>query len=663
VIQHVRKIRILLAVWRSQGAARVPRRKRLENVIMPRLRFAFLLIALLWATPLFAQDDLPASYIKDNYTRATHKIAMRDGVHLHSIVYSPKDTSQKYPIIMMRTPYGIHPYEEDKYRFSLGPNKHFVKEGYIFVYQDVRGRYMSEGIYSNMRPQLQGKASKNDIDESTDTYDTIDWLVKNVPNNTNRVGLYGISYPGFYTSAGMINAHPALKAASPQAPIADWFFDDFFHHGAFFLPHAFGFFGRFGDPRGPMPTSERKKGPNYKTQDGYRFFLDIGSLKNVNPRYYKDQVTFWNEMMAHPTYDKFWQDRNLLPHLKKVAPAVMVVGGHFDAEDLYGTFRTYQAVEQQNPGIFNTLVVGPWAHGQWSSNSAHSLGHINFGADTAAFYQKEIELPFFNHFLKNKGEHGLPEAYVFETGANQWRKFDHWPPRTVKSQTFYFSAKGKLATELVQELGKPRQADFDQFISDPNKPVPFTERITWGMHPAYMTDDMRFASTRPDVLTYQTGVLSQDVTLAGPIQAELHVSTTGTDADWIVKVIDVFPDDYKGESAEKKSDKDMRGYQMHVRSEIIRGRYRNSFSKPEPFKPNEPTTVKLTLQDVLHTFKKGHRVMVQVHSTWFPVADRNPQKYVPNIFFANADDFTAETHRVYRSPERASRIQVGVLTK
>jgi hypothetical protein len=618
---------------------------------------------LLYIPPAFAQD-LPASYIKDNYTRQSHKIPMRDGTHLFTIVYSPKDASQKYPLIMMRTPYGIPPYEEDKHRFTLGPNKHFVKEGYIFVYQDVRGRYMSEGVYANMRPQLQKKGGPKDIDESTDTHDTIDWLVKNVPNNSGKVGLYGISYPGFYTSAGMVNAHPALKAASPQAPIADWFFDDFFHHGAFFLPHAFGFFDRFGDPRGPELTTKNVKAPKYVTQDGYRFFLDLGSLKNVNPRYYKDKITFWNEMAAHPTYDKFWQDRNLLPHLKKVAPAVMTVGGHFDAEDLYGTFRTYQALEKQNPGIFNVMVIGPWAHGQWSNASATSLGHIDFGSDTAAFFQKEMELPFFNHYLKGKGEHGLPEAYVFETGVNQWRKFDHWPPAQLKAQTFYLSAKGKLSTEAPTEKPTGRTLKdlaFDSFVSDPNKPVPFTERTTWGMHPSYMTDDMRFASMRPDVLTYQTGILNTDVTLAGPIQAEIHAATTGTDADWIVKVIDVFPDDYEGKSAQKQTDKDMRGYQMHVRSEIIRGRYRNSFSKPEPFTPDQPATIKLTLQDVLHTFKKGHRVMVQVHSTWFPLADRNPQKYVENIFFANDDDFTAATHRVFRSAELPSQIRVGVL--
>ena len=610
---------------------------------MRRICLSFVILTV---APLHAFAQVPASYIKENYTHTNHKVAMRDGTHLFTIVYAPKDKTQTYPIIMTRTPYGIHPYEEDKHRFTLGPNPHFVKEGYIFVYQDVRGRYMSEGVYANMRPQLQKAGGPKDIDESTDTYDTIEWLVKNVPNNNGKVGMYGISYPGFYTSAGIVNAHPALKAASPQAPIADWYFDDFFHHGTFFLSHAFPFFDRFGDPRGPEPSEKRVTPPNYGTNDGYRFFLDIGPLKNVNERYYKNKITFWNEMMDHPNYDKFWQDRNLLLHLKKVAPAVMTVGGWFDAEDLYGTFRTYQAIEKQNPGVFNVLVCGPWAHGQWSHADASSLGQIHFGANTAAFFQKEMELPFFNHFLKGKGEHNLPEAYVFETGVNQWRKFEHWPPKGAKTRTFHFAANGKLANDKVND-----KEGFDSFVSDPNNPVPTCDRTAFGMPQAYMTDDMRYASARRDVLTYQTDVLTEDMTFAGPMQAELRVSTTGTDCDWIVKVIDVFPSDVPK----------LRGYQMHVRSELIRGRYRSSFEKPEPFKPNQTTTIKLTLQDVLHTFKKGHRVMVHVHSTWFPLADRNPQKYVPNIFFANDDDFTIETHRVYRNVNDRSMLFVTTL--
>jgi putative CocE/NonD family hydrolase len=552
---------------------------------------------------------------------------------------------------MMRTPYGIPPYENDKHRSTLGPNRHFVKEGYIFVYQDVRGCYMSEGKFENMRPQLGKNGGPKDIDESTDTYDTIDWLVRNIPNHNGKVGLYGISYPGFYTSAGMINAHPALKAASPQAPIADWFFDDFFHHGTFFLSHAYPFFTRFGMPR-PEPTTKREAFIKTGTKDGYRYFLDLGSLKNVNPRYFKNEIAFWDTMTQHPTYDKFWKDRNLLPHLKKVAPAVMTVGGLFDAEDLYGTFQTYRAIEAQNPGIFNVLVIGPWAHGAWSRPDATSLGHIDFGANTAEFYQKDIELPFFNHYLKGKGESDLPEGTVFETGANRWRKFDRWPPAGVRQQTFYLHPRGELALE------RPVEKDgFDTFISDPHRPVPTCDRIAFGMPQEYMTDDMRYASTRPDVATYLSDSLARDMTLAGPIEAEIYVATSGTDSDWVVKVIDVFPD---GEKV-AKSGKVMSGYQMHVRSEAIRGRYRNSFEKPEPFEPNQPAKIKLTLQDVMHTFKKGHRLMVQIHSTWFPLIDRNPQKYVPNIFLADESDFQVAMQRVYRSADRPSQIRVGIL--
>jgi putative CocE/NonD family hydrolase len=608
------------------------------------------LLALLGAAPVRADiPDKPAQFIREHYTRKTHRIPMRDGVHLHTIVYAPKDTSQQYPFLMMRTPYGIGPYDETQFRFSLGPNPHFLKEGYIFVYQDVRGCYMSEGTFENMRPQL-GEANKGKgIDESTDTYDTIDWLLKHVPGHNGKAGQYGISYPGFYTSAGMINAHPALKASSPQAPIADWFFDDFYHHGALFLAHGFGFFSRFGQPR-PEPTTSRGGGFNFGTPDGYQFFLDLGPLKNADTRWFKGKVAYFNTLGQHDTYDDFWQARNLRPHLRHVAPAVMTVGGWFDAEDLFGTFHTYQSVEKQNPGIFNVLVVGPWAHGAWSRRGSTGLGNIDFGGDTAAFYQEKIELPFFNHFLKGKGEHNLPEAAVFETGKNRWRRFDHWPPRPLESKMLYLHDHGRLTWDAPTESGSA----YDAFPSDPRRPVPYTERIRFGMAPEYMTDDQRFASRRPDVLVYQTDVLDKDLTLAGPLRAELVVATTGTDADWVVKLIDVYP---------PNAGASLGGYQMMVRSEVLRGRFRNSYSKPEPFEPNQPAHINLDLQDVLHTFPKGHRLMVQVCSSWFPLVDRNPQKYVPNIFQAAEEDFIMATHRVYRSRDRVSALRVGVLAE
>jgi putative CocE/NonD family hydrolase len=598
-----------------------------------------------WAQTPEAKDAL-GKYIRENYTKKSVMVPMRDGVRLSTIIYSPKDTSRSYPMLMLRTPYGIGPYEDDKFRERLGPSDHFAREGYIFVYQDVRGRFLSEGDFVNMRPHRPVRKSIKDIDESTDTYDTIDWLVKNVPNHNGKVGQYGISYPGFYTAAGMIDAHPNLKAASPQAPIADWFFDDFFHHGAFFLPHTFYFFSSSGLDR-PKPTTAKPGSFKYPTQDGYKFYLDVGPAKNINDKYIKNGSTFLNQMMQHPTYDEFWKSRNILPHLKNVAPAVMTVGGWYDAEDLYGTFKTYAAIEKQNPGVTNTLVVGPWAHGGWERNEGHALGHVKWGSDTSEYYRKEVELPFFNFHLKGKGELKLPEAHMFETGANRWRSFDAWPPKELKPSTLYLGSKGRLLPT------PPQTKDHDAFLSDPRKPVPFIDGIATGMTKEYMTDDQRFATKRPDVLCYQTEPLTEPVTLAGPLRARLDVSTTGTDADWIVKIVDVFPEDIE----EKSSDRPMAGYHMHVRSEVIRGRYRNSYEKPEPFKPGEVAHIDLELQDVLHTFKKGHRIMVQVHSTWFPLVDRNPQKYVPNIFFAAEDDYQPAEHRVFRS----SRIEFGVL--
>lgn len=616
-----------------------------------RLRLpSFALVVLLFLAPrgLLAQD---AKFIREHYTRQTVRIPMRDGVRLHTIIYSPKDTSQSYPMLMKRTPYGIPPYDDGAMPGVLGPNRLYAREKFIFVYQDVRGRYMSEGKFENMRPHRPKRPSVKDIDESTDTHDTIEWLVNNVKNHNGKVGMWGISYPGFYCSAGMIDAHPALKAVSPQAPIADWFFDDFFHHGAFFKSHAFGFFSSFGKPR-PMPTTTKSPAFEFPTPDGYQFHLDAGTLKDLNAKHLKHEVSFWNKMAKHPNYDAFWQERNILPHLKNVAPAVMVVGGWYDAEDLYGIFNTYQAVEKQNPGIFNVLVVGPWYHGAWASAEASKLGDIHFGANTAAYFQKEAELPFFKSYLKGAKNAGLPEALMFETGRNEWKRFDAWPPREVRKVTWYLGEK--------QSLGRiPGKEGFDEFLSDPAKPVPYTQAIAPRMTREYMVDDQRFASRRPDVLVYQTQPLAGDMTLAGPIDVTLEVSTTRTDADWVVKLIDVYPDGYRDPH---QFGKNLGGYQRMIRSEVIRGRFRNSYEKPEPFEPGKTTTVKLRLLDVLHTFKKDHRVMIQVCSSWFPLVDRNPQKYVPNIFEAEEEDFVRATHRVHRSGAEGSRVEAGVLS-
>jgi hypothetical protein len=607
------------------------------------------------------------AFIRRHYRKQECQIPMRDGARLFTSIYAPRDASQTYPILLNRTPYSVRPYGPDAFRDNLGPSTHFATEGYIFVYQDVRGRYMSEGEFINMTPHRPVKTSVADVDESTDTHDTIEWLLANVANHNGRVGQWGISYPGFYAAAGMIDAHPALKAVSPQAPIADWYFDDFHHHGAFFLPHNFNFFAGFGRAR-PAPTTDGWARFDHGTPDGYQFFLDLGPLRNVNERHFKGEIAFWNEASRHPNYDAFWQSRNILPHLKNVAPAVMTVGGWYDAEDLYGSINTYRAIEAQNPprpaaapdtgtGIFNTIVMGPWVHGGWARTEGDRLGHIHFGEKHSLWYREHVELPFFNHFVKGAGALDLPEALMFETGANRWRRFDAWPPEAqCDAASLYLAAGGQLSMSEPA----PAASSFDEFISDPRRPVPYTEAIAIGMTREYMTDDQRFAARRPDVLVYQTEVLDRDLTLAGAIVAELWVSTSQADADWVVKLIDVFPPDAKHPEGFEAA-RPLGGYQMMVRSEVIRGRFRDSYERPEPFTPGEPTRVEFELQDVLHTFKAGHRVMVQVQSTWFPLVDRNPQKWVDNIFEAEEADFTAATHRVYTAAPHASRLRISIL--
>jgi putative CocE/NonD family hydrolase len=607
--------------------------------------FAPLLLLALLPRPAAAQG---AEAVKANYTKFEYRIPMRDGVRLFTSVYVPKDTSQRYPILLNRTPYSVAPYGIDSYRGNLGPSALFANGGYIFAYQDVRGRWMSEGTFVNMRPQIDHKKGPQDIDESSDTYDTIDWLVKHVANNNGKAGLYGISYPGFYTAAGMIDAHPALKAASPQAPINDWFVgDDFHHNGALFLPHLFNFIAVFGRPR-PQPTRKGPPGFEHDTPDGYAFFLRLGPLANVNPRYFKHDIAFWDEVMRHGTYDEFWQARNLRPHIKNIKPAVMTVGGWFDAENLFGALHTYRRVEETSPGSTNLLVMGPWLHGGWSGGDGESLGRVHFNAKTSAFYREHIELPFFEHYLKDKGENKLPKAWVFETGTNQWRKHDAWPPKDSKPKAFYLHADGRLGAEPPPEGGA--EDLHDEYVSDPAKPVPFQDAIAIGMSPGYMVADQRFAGRRTDVLVYQTEALEDDVTIAGPIQADLFVSTTGTDSDWVVKLIDVYPDDYPG----------MGGYQQLVRGEVMRGKFRTSYEKPEPFEPGKPTAVKFTMQDVYHTFRPGHRIMVQVQSSWFPLVDRNPQTFT-DIYAAKEADFRKATQRVYRSRELPSKVMVRVM--
>ncbi|MFZ6720144.1 CocE/NonD family hydrolase [Undibacterium sp. Ji49W] len=595
-----------------------------------------------------------ADYIRKNYAKFEYRIPMRDGKLLFTVVYVPNDANnnKRYPILLNRTPYSVAPYGADQYKTQMGPTAEYEKDGFIFAFQDVRGTYMSEGEFVNMRPHIDQKKAVSDIDESSDTYDSIEWMIKHLPNNNGKVGQWGNSYPGFYTSAGAIDSHPALKAVSPQAPIADWFRgDDMHRNGAFNLQMAFGFFYSFGQPR-PQPVgSTGWKNFNFGTPDGYQFFLDLGSIANANTRHFKNGIPFWNEITAHPNYDQFWQSRNILPHLKNIKAAVLTVGGWYDTEDLYGPLNTYKSIEKQNPGIQNTLVIGPWTHGGWFRSDGDKVGDANFGYRTVETYQP-IELAFFKHYLKTGDKPALPEAWMFETGANRWRGFEQWPPKESKDQALYFQADGKLSFKAPAN----QDAQFDEYISDPAKPVPYTTEIGTSWSKQYVAADQRFATRRPDVLTWQSEVLEKDVTLAGPLAADLFVSVTGTDADFVVKLIDVNPPNLETDPQTNRGNQ-----QTLVRGEPFRARFRDGFETAKPLVPNQVTKVKFGINDVFHTFQRGHRIMVQVQSSWFPFIDRNPQSFVPNIYEAKDSDFIKATHKVYHSSSQPSALHVKVL--
>jgi putative CocE/NonD family hydrolase len=609
-------------------------------------------LAILLSAAAAARAQEPT--VQAAYTKQEVSIPMRDGKKLFTAIYAPKDASQPWPILLTRTPYSVGPYGADKFKSALGPSSLFQKDGFIFVYQDVRGRNLSEGDFMNVTPHRPEKKKPEDVDESSDTYDTIEWLVKNVPNHNGRVGMWGISYPGFYTAAGMIDAHPALKACSPQAPVSDWFIgDDFHHNGGFYLAHAFRFFDGFGRPR-PAPSVPTSR-PRASIANAYEYFLEMGTLSDMETKYFKGDVAFWSEMMLHPNYDDYWKARNIRTHLKKIRPAVMTVGGWFDAEDLFGALKVYEAVEQQSPGATNTIVMGPWYHGQWSQGDGDSLGNVRFGGKTSVFYREQMEFPFFCRYLKDREGPALPEAYMFETGSNQWRKFDEWPPKQAAKKSLYFHAGGVLSFEPPSL----KDAAYDEYVSDPSKPVPYISGQASGMTREHMVDDQRFAATRPDVLVYRTEPLGEDLTLAGALTPSLRVSTSGTDSDWVVKLIDVYPDNFP-EASPPVAGVKMGGYQQLLRGELFRGRFRNGFDKPEAFEPSKVEKVEYVMPDVLHTFKKGHRVMVQVQSSWFPLVDRNPQKFV-DIYHATEADFQKATQRVYRSQDAPSSVQVHVL--
>ncbi len=629
---------------------------------MVKIRFSALFLALGLALAVDAQTaiDNDSIFLRENYTKREVYLPMRDGVRLFTAIYTPKDLSKTYPILLRRTPYSCAPYGVDAFPTRM-QNSYLLRSGYIFVVQDVRGRYMSEGEFVDVRPFNPNKQTPADVDEASDTYDTVEWLLKYTAGNNGRVGVYGISYPGFYSTMAILAAHPAIKAVSPQAPVTDWFMgDDFHHNGAFMLMDAFAFYSGFGKPR-PAPTTRGQRGfSDWNTPDNYAFFLRAGALPNLNRRYLKGEIPFWNELMEHPDLDDWWKARNPRPHLRKVQPAVLTVGGLFDAEDCFGAWATYKAIEAQNPpSTSNRIVMGPWSHGAWARNRGDRLGNIVFGQPTSEFYQREIEFPFFEYYLKDRGELNLPEAYIFETGSNRWVQHDAWPPKSMRPTPFYLHADGQLK-------GQPpaTAVGADRYPSDPARPVPYTDRVHLYRTREYMTDDQRFASRRPDVLVYETPPLDSVLRLNGPIVADLWVSLDDRgaaqrgrllDADFVVKLIDVFPDTL----TEVENGVPLGGYQMLVRAEIFRGRYRNSFEKPEGFPPRRVQRVRFELPDVAHAFLPGHRLMIQIQSSWFPLADRNPQQFV-DIYRAEDRDFIPLEITLYRNARYPSAVVLPV---
>jgi uncharacterized protein len=622
--------------------------------------------------PVHAADDAkPAPRdLRATYTKYEYRIPMRDGTKLFTVVYVPKDASKTYPFLINRTPYGagvqaegeLH-YGEDWYPKQIGPSKEFEDAGYIFVKQDVRGRYMSEGKWQEMTPHVNPRRAAGEGQESQDMYDTMEWLLKNVPNNNGKAGIWGISYPGFYTSASIIDSHPAIKAASPQAPVTDLYMgDDSYHGGAFMLAANFGFYASFTEQQNPTPLPKTWADFDYGAADAYDFFLKHRTLPAILGTLTDKQRALLAPTIEHDTYDAFWQTRAIAPHLKNVKAAVLTVGGWFDAEDPQGPFTTYHAIKKYNPNTFDGLVIGPWVHGGWARYDGKQLGRVSFDSKTGEYFREHIQFPFFEQQLKGvKPAQPIAEVTAFETGSNVWRRYTAWPPVQAKARTLYFGPNGTLTWQQP-----PAAGGFDEYVSDPNKPVPYIGYPATSVPQEYMVSDQRFAATRPDVLVYQSDVLEDDVTVAGPVTPRLFVSTTGTDSDWVVKLIDVYPADYPaGEQPARGSDVapprgTMAGYQQLVRGNPLRGKFRNGFDRPEPFVPGKVEAISYHLGDVNHTFRRGHRIMVQVQSSWFPLVDLNPQTFV-TIPKAKPDDFKATTQRVYHAAQTPSGLQLLVL--
>jgi putative CocE/NonD family hydrolase len=617
-----------------------------------------------------AADAAQEDFVRAHYTKYEFRIPMRDGVRLFTTVYVPKqsafpDDPGPYPFLMDRTPYSVGPYGEDQYPPHLGPSDEFEKAGYIFVYQDVRGRWMSEGEFVEMRPHIDVKKSPKDVDDSSDTSDTVDFLLNHVPNNNGKVGIWGISYPGFYTSASIIDGNPAIVAASPQAPMSDLFRgDDSYHGGAFMLSASFGFYAAFFYPQKNPESSEPPVAFAFGTPDTYAFYLKAGNVASLETNYLKGTNPLFDDQFKHDTYDEYWRSRSVAPQMKNVRCAVLVVGGWFDAEDLEGPYRTFDAIGKFNPDTPTTLVEGPWVHGGWARNDGDHLGDVGFDAKTSLYFREHIQFPFFEHYLKGKGE-TLPKAIVFETGTNVWRRYDAWPPKAATARTLYFHSGGKLSFDPPTE-----ERSVDQYLSDPNHPVPFVSYTTDTVPQRYMVDDQRFAHSRPDVLTYETDPLTEDVTIAGPVSPHLKVASSATDSDFDVKLIDVYPDDYPSEmqGSDGRPNKRildaaplfMGGYEQLLRGEPFRAKFRNSMEKPEPLVPGKETAIDFTMPDLYHTFRRGHRIMVQVESSWFPLTDRNPQTFT-DIPYAKPEDFKPATEQVFDQKDAASGVKVLVM--
>lgn len=619
-------------------------------------KYFLLLCIFSFSFSVIIAQNADSAWVRENYYKIERMLPMRDGIRLFTAFYIPKDSSTKHPILFNRTPYTCSPYGEDKFNPRIYESYwiNYLKEGYIIAIQDVRGKFMSEGEFVDVRPFNPNKKGK-EIDEASDTYDAIEWMVNNIPGNNKRVGVFGISYPGFYSTMAALSGHPALKAVSPQAPVTDWFQgDDFHHNGAFMLMDGFGFYSGFGLPR-PKPTKNWTPGFRIPSQDNYDFYLKTGALKNFS-KIMGDSIAFWKDLMNHPDYDAWWEARNARNFVSNIKPAMLVVGGLFDAEDCFGAWNLYKAIEEKSRNTDNRLVMGPWFHGGWGGRGDGSyLGNVRFGKKTSEFYQRDIEIPFFDFYLKLRGTvHDIAEATIFFSGENEWRRFNEWPSKNISYANAFLSAGNDLVLDLplmdTTRKGKATTTNYEEYTSDPAHPVPYTEDVGLGRTREYMTDDQRFASRRPDVLTYTSGLLDTDVTLGGPLVANLMVSISTTDADFVVKLIDVFPDEYKyDETIFGKGNGTaypMGGYQMLVRGEIMRGRYRNSFAKPEAFTPGKITEVKFSLPDVAHTFKKGHKIMIQIQSSWFPLADRNPQKFV-DIYKCDDSDFQKAVIKIY----------------